>query len=241
LCNNRYLLGPAAMLDILNQKFDGGQNRFKLLTRFQLVPKPGISRPVRLDDLTVAVADDGDFGLFEFAGALPRAKLFTNWQVVTNDRLSLAGLASDRFDPHHSVILNSASVAPPSPGAATDSDNAGSVTFVSYAPKDIILEAHARDRSVLLLNDRFDPEWQVLVDGQTRPLLRCNYIMRGVELGAGDHRIEFRLHDHFAAAWFASLAVTVLAAGLSSVLWFHPKEEVVSRDPMRRTLSRAPV
>jgi hypothetical protein len=239
LCNNRYLLGPAAMLDILNQKFDGGQHRFRLVTRFQLVPKPGISRPVRLEDLTVALGDDGDFALFEFTGALPRAKLFTNWQVVTNDRLSLAELASERFDPEHSVILSSPSVSSP-PTAVGAPYAPGDVSVLSYAPKDIVLEAHPKDRSVLLLNDRFDPEWEVLVDGQIQPLLRCNYIMRGVELAAGDHRVEFRLRNHFAAAWLVSLGVTVLALGLTGVLLFRPKETVASSEPCRPTLSRAP-
>jgi hypothetical protein len=29
---------------------------------------------------------------------------------------------------------------------------------------------------VLLLNDRFDPNWNVRVDGKLERLLRCNYI-----------------------------------------------------------------
>jgi uncharacterized membrane protein YfhO len=45
---------------------------------------------------------------------------------------------------------------------------------------------------VLLLNDKFDPNWHVLVDGQPAPLLRCNFIMRGVYLPQGDHSIEFK-------------------------------------------------
>jgi hypothetical protein len=44
---------------------------------------------------------------------------------------------------------------------------------------------------VLLLNDRFDPAWRVAVDGQPASLLRCNYIMRGVQLAPGAHTVEF--------------------------------------------------
>ena len=46
--------------------------------------------------------------------------------------------------------------------------------------------------SVLLLNDRYDPNWTVRVDGKPVPLLRCNYIMRGVYLPAGPHTVEFQ-------------------------------------------------
>jgi len=44
---------------------------------------------------------------------------------------------------------------------------------------------------VLLLNDRFDPAWRVTVDGKAASLLRCNYIMRGVQLAPGEHTVEF--------------------------------------------------
>jgi uncharacterized membrane protein YfhO len=45
---------------------------------------------------------------------------------------------------------------------------------------------------VLLLNDRFDSHWRVLVDGKPAELLRCNFIMRGVYLPPGQHMVEFK-------------------------------------------------
>ena len=44
---------------------------------------------------------------------------------------------------------------------------------------------------VLLLNDKYDPSWQVRVDGKPAELLRCNFLMRGVQLSAGPHTVEF--------------------------------------------------
>ena len=75
--------------------------------------------------------------------------------------------------------------------AAGTNDSAGTVEFVSYAPKDILLKSRALSPSVLLLNDHFDLNWKVRVDGKPQPLLRCNYIMRGVYLEPGAHTIEF--------------------------------------------------
>jgi hypothetical protein len=43
-----------------------------------------------------------------------------------------------------------------------------------------------------LLNDKFDPNWHVFVDGKPAPLLRCNFIMRGVYLIPGAHTVEFK-------------------------------------------------
>jgi hypothetical protein len=44
---------------------------------------------------------------------------------------------------------------------------------------------------VLLLNDRFDARWSVTVDGKPAQLLRCNYLMRGVQVPAGNHTVKF--------------------------------------------------
>jgi uncharacterized membrane protein YfhO len=66
------------------------------------------------------------------------------------------------------------------------------VDFTSYAPKRIVLQARAASPSVLLLNDKYDPNWKVSVDGKPETLLRCNYLMRGVYLQPGTHTVEFR-------------------------------------------------
>jgi uncharacterized membrane protein YfhO len=50
---------------------------------------------------------------------------------------------------------------------------------------------NAQNRSILLVNDKYSPEWIVRVDGKEQLLLRCNYIMRGVFLEKGKHRVEF--------------------------------------------------
>ena len=52
-----------------------------------------------IDDATVVPAPDGDVALFEFTGALPRAKLYATWRSVTNSDAALAQIVSDAFDP----------------------------------------------------------------------------------------------------------------------------------------------
>src|SRR5204863_4676712 len=62
--------------------------RFRLATRFDLVAKPGVSNP-RLDQLTTLINTNGQWAVFDFTGALPRAKLFANWKVSTNEPAKL--------------------------------------------------------------------------------------------------------------------------------------------------------
>ncbi len=190
LTNTRYLLGAAGFLDVLNQQIDPVQQRFRIAARFDIAPKPGISSPTGLDELTAVIKPDGQYAVFDFTGALPRAKLYANWQVSTNDQATLTNLASAEFDPAQTVFVAEPLPAP-GPGSVTN-QNAGTVEFTSYAPKRIVLQAKAGIPSVLLLNDRFDPNWKVSVDGKPGNLLRCNYLMRGVYLQPGTHTVEFR-------------------------------------------------
>jgi hypothetical protein len=190
LSNTRYLLGPAGFIDLFNAQFDPGKNRFRIVQRFSVGLKPDISQfHQRLEELTAAASPDGDLALFEFTGALPRAKLYSNWQVNTNDPANLKTLADANFDPAKTVLISTPQKDLPD---VSTNENSGTVEFKSYAPKDIVFSANAAAPSVLLLNDRFDPDWRVTVDGKSAPLLRCNFIMRGVYLTPGNHMVEFQ-------------------------------------------------
>jgi hypothetical protein len=156
--------------------------------------------------LTVLPDQNGAEALFDFAGALPRAKLYSNWQIDTNDQEVLTRLASPAFNPAQSVLVSGG--IQPAAIMADANQNAGSVNFTSYSPKDIVLSSDAPSPTVMLLNDHFDPNWTVWVDGERKELLRCNFIMRGVYLPSGSHTVEFRFQQ-----FFGLLYVSLSAAG----------------------------
>ena len=209
LTNTRYLLGAAEMIQVLDQGIDGNQHRFRLIMRFDLAPKPGIANPSGYDQVTAVPSTNGAYALFGFSGALPRARLYSNWQVSTNDQGTLDQLVSKTFDPSQTVLVSSTPSIAPKP-----STNApGTVDFVSYAPKHIVMRANASSASLLLFNDKYDPAWKVFVDGKSQPLLRCNYIMRGVEVPQGDHQIEWRFQPGI-----AGLGVSLVAIAIALVL-----------------------
>jgi hypothetical protein len=205
LTNTRYLLGPATLLSSLNEELDPVRHRFHIVRTFDFLPaRPdfgsaatsffGAPRRTPLDEAMAVFNTNGAYAIFEFAGALPRARLYAHWQVSTNDPATLEQLSSPDFDPEGTVLVNTSlpiSPAVESSGPHPDTDNGGTVEFISYASKEIVLQTKADFASVLLLNDRFDPQWRVTVDGQPATLLRCNYIMRGVQLDPGPHTVRF--------------------------------------------------
>lgn len=209
LTNTRYLLGPASFTEGMNAQLDPVQKRFSVKLPFAIQPKPGVKQASALEDLTAVSNANGPYAVIEFAGALPRASLFSNWIVSTNDSATLTNLFRADFDPRSSVFV--AEQIPP-PTSATNA-SAGTVEFETYAPASFKLKVDAKVPAVLLLNDRYDPNWKVLVDGQPAPLLRCNFIMRGVQVPAGSHTVEFIFRLPM-----KSLFVTMTAVGIGGLL-----------------------
>jgi len=219
LTNTRYLFAPTALVDVLNKQLDPGRERFKLRLQFALTPKPGFAAGnVSGEQVTAVIVSNAPLALYDFTGALPRASLYSNWKVSQingealqswakeiqsrippewaaalggqseTDLATLKELADPMFDPANTVLLSE-----PLPEAAGTNQSPGQVQFKSYAPKRIVLEATTTAPSVLLLTDRYNSNWQVLVDGKPSQLLRANFIMRGVFLPtAGTHMIEFQ-------------------------------------------------
>ncbi len=210
LTDTRYLLGPAGYLEVMNQQLDPTQKRFRILQRFDVLPKPGVAHPTQLEELTAVPDDKGPYALFDFTGALPRAKLYGNWQVNTNDQTVLKTLADPSFDPLKTVLIDTPKNYLP---AVANNDDTGTVEYKSYAPKHIVLSAQASTPSVLLLNDKYDPHWDVTVDGKPAELLRCNFIMRGVPVPAGSHTVDFQFKIPH-----KPLDITLAAMGLGMVL-----------------------
>ncbi len=219
LTNTRYLLGAAGFVEVLNREMDPVKQRFRSAMNFNIVPRPGVINPTGLEQLTAVPSTDGQYGLIEFTGALPRAGLYSGWQVMTNDQAGLKVLTSPEFDPAVSVIV--AESTPPPPALNTNR-TVQPVEFVSYEPKHIVIKAKAPGNAVLLLNDHYDPNWKVLVDGKPEKLLRCNFIMRGVQLAAGEHRVEF-LFQPPVRSLYVSLAALAVGGLLAGYLLIAPR------------------
>lgn len=223
LTNTRYLLGPTGFLELLNEQLDPSHRRFRVTHRFEIAPKPGVdfdgSNP---ETWTALPSTNGHYAVFEFTGVLPRAKLYSQWEVITNDAAGLEKLASPAFDPETNLFV-SPGLQPPS--SSVGNQSTGAVRFLSYAPKDIVLETEASVPSVLLLNDKYDPTWTVAVDGQPQPLLRANFIMRGVSLAEGRHRVVFRFKPPLGTFYVSLTAISlgVLLCGWSLVFRVRPR------------------
>jgi len=182
LTNTKYILTLAGYTDLINSQLDPVQKRFKVHTYFTFVANNADN------GISVVTNSEGPFAIVEFSGALPRALVYHNWQCFTNDQQSLETLASLNFEPAKSVLVSQILQDPPSRVTNLTSE----VQYEYYSPKKIKLKAKLNEKGILLLNDRYDPNWIATVDYKPTDILRCNFLMRGVILDKGEHIVEFQ-------------------------------------------------
>jgi hypothetical protein len=69
---------------------------------------------------------------------------------------------------------------------------AGAARVVAYEPSRIVVETEARTPTVLVLSEIFYPGWEATVDGEARPIMLANFLLRAVAVPAGRHTVEVR-------------------------------------------------
>ena len=86
-----------------------------------------------------------------------------------------------------------------------------------YEPDRVELSANADGRALVVLSDVHMPGWKATVDGREAPVERVDYLLRGVPVDAGEHRIVL---EYRPASWRIGWIVSLLAAlGLLAAVW----------------------
>jgi len=127
----------------------------------------------------------------------------------------LTELASKSFEPKQRVFVDAPGLT--GPATLNTNDNAAPVEFLRYSPRDVVVKCEQQSAGILLLNDRYDPNWKVHVDGKPEKLLRCNHFMRGVYLEPGKHIVQYRFQPPFRLIYVsvAALGLGVLLSGVA--------------------------
>src|SRR5579884_3374571 len=97
--NTRYLLGMTEMF----KQVDPQGKTFKIIKTFDMVPKVSDPDPQHPADWHAELKPDGHLAVIEYLDALPRAKLYSNWEIKTNDIATLQTIAPPSFDVNHNV------------------------------------------------------------------------------------------------------------------------------------------
>jgi hypothetical protein len=145
--------------------------------------------------------------------AQPRAWLVTAAEAVDGEEAlrRIRGEGADAFDPARTALLE---VRPDELPALLGQPSASQTAVpqtarvVSYEATRLSIETEAQTPTVLVVSELFYPGWEARVDGAARPILLTDYLLRGVALPAGRHKVEMR---YAATAARKGAVVSVLA------------------------------
>ena len=148
-----------------------------------------------LDAQRWAVIHDADnVRVLENRRALPRAWLVGEAASVDGEEAlrRISGAGDREFDPRRTALLE---VAPPEMPALAGGELAPESTearITLYEPNRLVVETRAAQPSALVVAEIFYPGWEATIDGTPARIHLTNFIMRGVAVPAGAHRVEMR-------------------------------------------------
>jgi hypothetical protein len=94
-------------------------------------------------------------------------------------------------------------------------DNGGQISLVEYKPNYLKYSSSNSQEGFAVFSEIYYPKgWEAYIDGAKSEYARVNYVLRGMEVPAGDHTIEFRFEPSVYTignkVMFASSSILIL-------------------------------
>ncbi len=161
------------------------------------------------------LGDQGILRVYHNPQAFPMAYGSRRWESAPPDAAiaRIATAEQGSFDRHTDYVDGVTPVA--SPG---EDPLPARVVRPSAEEVQVMLVAPSQAPVLMVLLDSYHPDWQALVDGERRPVLRVNGVFRGVLLEPGETQVTFR----FEPRWFPWLPTIAAAVALVTVLLLLP-------------------
>jgi len=166
--------------------------------------------PLRLPGLRLAYEGE-DARVYSNPAALPRAFLVDRQRTVTNADAALAAVTRSEVDTRRVAVTERPVPGLPQDREQTPEESPGSARLVDHGREKLVVQTDARLRALLVVTDVYYPGWKAWVDDRSVPIERVDYLLRGVSLPPGRHRIELRYEPaSWQVGWIVS-AVAVIA------------------------------
>ena len=148
--------------------------------------------------------------------ALPRVWLVADAEAVDGEEAlrRISGESEHPFDPRRTALLEVAANELPSlPGGPISPD--ASARLLEEEPNRLVIETQSVTPALLVVSEVIYPGWVATVDGRTTPIHATNFILRGIAVPAGTHRVELR---YTAPAARNGALISMLSLGLIGAL-----------------------
>jgi hypothetical protein len=156
----------------------------------------------------IAPGQDGQAGVQLNPGAAGNVWFVNNIKLVNDANAEIDSLKS--FDPLSTVFIHNEFK---NHVAGLNPDKNGSISLTSYSPNKLEYEYDAQSEQFAVFSEVWygpDLGWQAYVDGKPVEHIRANYILRGMKVPAGKHKITFEFKP---ASYFTGEKISLFSSG----------------------------
>lgn len=107
----------------------------------------------------------------------------------------------------------------------------GSVKMTSYNPEKLTYDFESTDKQLAVFSEiYYEDGWKAFVDGKEVPIVKTNYLLRGVEIPAGKHKVELAYVYPFykTANLLSSLGCGIFVLLIGTGIWTDRKKKTIS-------------
>lgn len=172
----------------------------------------------RLPEHWRKVYEHDNVTIFENPNALPRVWMVPQSRAITEEDAlkAIRGEGEQKFNPLEIALLEK----PPLTKVNLAIDEAFSqanASMVSYAPNHLVVETSSDKRAALVVSEMNYPGWEATIDGQPAEIYTANFLLRGMIVPEGKHKIEMRYAAPAAAKGGILSALALLFIGVALV------------------------
>ena len=151
---------------------------------------------------------DGDTVL-EDQQAMPAAWVVSSVRATAGDDAQIAALQSAQFKPRNEAITSDEA-------GYRERKTSGNVLVTKSDPDERAYAVTCAQRCMLVLNELWYPGWRASMDSINAPVLRVDYLLRGIDVPSGSHviRLWFAPRSLFVGEAISALSLLALAAFL---------------------------
>jgi len=175
-------------------------------TRYVVSPGP-------FPGMELVFQSETGFAVLENPDVLPRAFFVGQVETVQSPDEMLTRLQDSAFEPSQTaVVLEELALTP----APVDSGAMAAAELVSYSPHEIEWNVRTDAPRLLVVSEVYYPAgWKARIDGEEVPILRTNYLLRGVVVPEGEHTVtmSFEPRGHRLGVLISGLATALVYGG----------------------------
>ncbi|HLR26454.1 MAG TPA: YfhO family protein [Fodinibius sp.] len=189
-----------AILDMLNVKYISIGQQLSLSGYTEVFNENG-QRVYRNDDV------------------LPKAFFVDSVSTVATPGEAVEGMKATSFRPAKLAIVEAKK------SIRSSTDSTASVAVTSYSAKTIELESSTNEAGFLVLSEIYYPDgWQATIDGEAAEIYKTNFVLRGLQIPAGDHTIKMTFQPISSLwgqrlAWLGHIILWISGIGAAFIIY----------------------